>query len=868
MKKWFLFVTLFILIMPSFPPIFPSVEGKTISENLSQEGFFKNSQKISGGARYNIQGWVYVQITGSPYERGYQYGYLLSEEIIDLMNRWSKMIHNHPHLKPLNRVLSQQQYDKISSLWWTFCTSLAEQMYWKEYPDEYQQEIEGIAAGVTAHGGTLYGNPITYRDVLASNEMYEILSKLTDRKIRKGIHPLLSFYNVLKPEISAYTTLSADQFIEAFTEDPFPMHHHCSSFIATGNATTDGQIIISNSMWSSIDGAGMWWWSYYIAIRWNILLDVIPTEGHRFQMTCAPGYIWSNHDFYQNDAGIVFIETTLPQGLWRERGLPLAVRARKAVQYAESIDDVISFLKQQNDGVMNAVWLIGDTKTGEIARYELGLFHDAIIDRTFNGFHWSSNNPMDFWVRLEKMDWRLLAKRLFYYVFFGLDGYQYHTPRYHPASRDLKFQELGEKYYGEIDVDVVKTIMATDPIGTYSPDCKITSSSLVENHGMWVFTGNPGGKILDMANFNHPNVTYEKIHPVGWVRIYGRPENLGNTSVYEKQHTMVSPTVQWSSFTGNATNDFSSSGLIVEDILYETTSSSELLAINLDDGMILWKKRIGGHPTIPVHYKNRLFIGTDSGLKMIDLGWMTQGEKPIGKIVSPPQIINQTIYTGNAVGDVYAFDIESGVEQWHITLPGEIHLSNPSGNMLFITSGKQCYAIDGETGNVQWEFETNGIITVEPFVHEGIIYFGSWDSMVYAVYATNGSLKWKYQTGWGVETTPVVSEGLVFVGSHDNNLYALNKETGEDIWVFSCNAGIHSSPVVSNGHVLFGSDDGRLYMVTQMTGDLVWTFSPGFTIDDEINYFTTPIISSPVVKNNIVYLGAMGNIYALISGIE
>ena len=117
--------------------------------------------------------------------------------------------------------------------------------------------------------------------------------------------------------------------------------------VATGDATSDGQLIISNSMWSSSDGGGAFWWSNYIAIRWNVVLDVTPTTGNRFMMACAPGYIWSDHDFYQNEAGIVFIETTLPQGLWKERGLPLAVRARTAIQYSNNIDDVIYYLKHQ-----------------------------------------------------------------------------------------------------------------------------------------------------------------------------------------------------------------------------------------------------------------------------------------------------------------------------------------------------------------------------------------------------------------------------------------------------------------------------------------------------------------------------------------
>jgi hypothetical protein len=488
-------------------------------------------------------------------------------------------------------------------------------------------------------------------------------------------------------------------------------------------------------------------------------------------MTCAPGYIWSDHDFYQNDAGLVFIETTLPQGLWSERGLPLAVRARTAVQYAESIDDVIYYLKHKNDGVMNAVWLIGNTKTGEIARYELGLYHDAIIDRTFNGFHWSANNPMDLGVRLEKIDLKLLAKTLIYHVVLGIDGYQYHTLLYRPAERDIKFQELGEQYYGEINVDVVKTIMATDPIGRYSPDCKITCSKLLENQGMWVHTGSPMGKILDLENLDKSSIQNEKIKPVGWVRLYGLPDKDRYETINQPQELEYQPDIFWTYDTGDNSNDFYSSSVIKDDILFSTTSSGELYAIDVEDGQLLWNVSIGNQPTVPAIYDDKLFIGTTEGLKMLDIGWMIQGGKPLGKIVSRPVVANNRVIVGDENGNIYAFDTESGDEQWNAKLPDEIYISQPWNGSLFIGSGDKCYKINIENGDISWIFETGGMITSRPYVQDDVMYFGSWDTFVYAVNAETGNLKWKFETGWGVETTPIVDDGLVFVGSHDKGVH-------------------------------------------------------------------------------------------------
>ena len=39
------------------------------------------------GFRYDDQGWIFVHIEGEPYQRGYQYGYLVADEIVEYINK-------------------------------------------------------------------------------------------------------------------------------------------------------------------------------------------------------------------------------------------------------------------------------------------------------------------------------------------------------------------------------------------------------------------------------------------------------------------------------------------------------------------------------------------------------------------------------------------------------------------------------------------------------------------------------------------------------------------------------------------------------------------------------------------------------------
>src|ERR1051326_4833138 len=108
-----------------------------------------------------------------------------------------------------------------------------------------------------------------------------------------------------------------------------------------------------------------------------------------------PGVITSDDDFGVNSAGIMISETTITQ-FWGydPQAKPEFVRSRKALQYANSIDDYVRMIKDGNNGGYANDWLIGDRKTGEIAYLELGLKNTPLW-RTKDGYFISSNFARD-----------------------------------------------------------------------------------------------------------------------------------------------------------------------------------------------------------------------------------------------------------------------------------------------------------------------------------------------------------------------------------------------------------------------------------------------------------------------------------------
>src|SRR5579871_4800721 len=112
-------------------------------------------------------------------------------------------------------------------------------------------------------------------------------------------------------------------------------------------------------------------------------------------MDGLPGVIHSADDFVINTAGIAITETTIGNfSGFDTAGIPEFVRARKAAQYAASIDDFTRIMKDGNNGGYANAWLLADTHKNEIGRLELGL-KNVTLERSSDGVFVGSNFPIN-----------------------------------------------------------------------------------------------------------------------------------------------------------------------------------------------------------------------------------------------------------------------------------------------------------------------------------------------------------------------------------------------------------------------------------------------------------------------------------------
>jgi hypothetical protein len=339
--------------------------------------------RLQKAYRFQKGGWTYVHLEGSPSDMGFQHGYLLAPEIADAFAAIKLFDTRETHRD------------------WGFFRAAAQEMLWPHIDAEYQEELQGIADGVKAHGGDL--------------DVYDIVALNAFEEVPDYYVPWVN----KRQKVAQAPKLKAPG--------------NCSAFIATGSMTKNHQIVIAHNNWTS----------YLAGERWVIVFDIQPEHGNRILMDGFPGVITSDDDFGVNSAGMMITETTITQFEgWDPEGKPEFMRSRKALQYANNIDDYVRIIKEGNNGGYANDWLIGDRKTAEIAYLELGLKNTPLW-RTKDGYFVSSNFARD--PKLIKEE---------------TSGFDANDASSSPNARHARWEQVMKQEKGKIDVAAAQQFLS------------------------------------------------------------------------------------------------------------------------------------------------------------------------------------------------------------------------------------------------------------------------------------------------------------------------------------------------------------------------------------------------------------------------
>lgn len=108
----------------------------------------------------------------------------------------------------------------------------------------------------------------------------------------------------------------------------------------------------------------------------------------------------------------------------------------------------------------------------------------------------------------------------------------------------------------------------------------------------------------------------------------------------------------------------------------------------------------------------------------------------------------------------------------------------------------------------KWVFETQGDVSSQPIIVNGVLYFGSWDGLEYAVDVKTGKKLWQYDCGQSSRSAAAFGQGMLFFGDITGYLHAVDAKTGELKWkkrVDDHPATVAtSSPIYHEGRIYIG----------------------------------------------------------------
>ncbi|ETR73052.1 MAG: hypothetical protein OMM_01246 [Candidatus Magnetoglobus multicellularis str. Araruama] len=308
------------------------------------------------------------------------------------------------------------------------------------------------------------------------------------------------------------------------------------------------------------------------------------------------------------------------------------------------------------------------------------------------------------------------------------------------------------------------------------------------------------------------------------------------------------------------------------------------------DGTQKWQFQTGGRTTSsPAVYSNNVIFGSEDHHVYnvnVESGLEKWRFPTHGPVYSSPAIDKSgNIYIGSCDHNLYAITPD-GRRKWSfftnghiISSPSIVYFTNRYGVLLstvYVGShDNHMYALDMETGQLQWSINVGGDVLGTPAISNdrtifvaGCITLG--EVQLHNLYALNpdGTIKWKFEMRRGAYASPVLfsdtikskTVGMVILGSYDNSLYGLSY-SGEEEWAFPTRSDsrvragdiLSTAAVGSSGTIYFGSENHSIYAIDHEKGRVRWSYKTD-----------GPIYSSPVIDNNVLYVGSFDHcLYAI-----
>lgn len=199
-------------------------------------------------------------------------------------------------------------------------------------------------------------------------------------------------------------------------------------------------------------------------------------------------------------------------------------------------------------------------------------------------------------------------------------------------------------------------------------------------------------------------------------------------------------------------------------------------------------------------------------------GWFSDDEEDLSEPVALTEVTPSVSVAKLWSADVGGGEGRLGVGQGPVVADGRVYAAAVEGGVR---------ALDLQSGNAVWHFESDLELSGGPGVGDGIVVVGGLDGGIVALDAATGAEKWRAKVNSEIIAPPAIGLGMVFVRSNDGRITALDAASGERRWFWNHDVPTLSvrgndAPALGPGYVFVGNDDGTLSALSAADGRPLW----------------------------------------------
>lgn len=264
-----------------------------------------------------------------------------------------------------------------------------------------------------------------------------------------------------------------------------------------------------------------------------------------------------------------------------------------------------------------------------------------------------------------------------------------------------------------------------------------------------------------------------------------------------------------------------------DDAIITTASDTTVTCLESSTGKVRWAKQLD-RPTTqlfePVRVGDTVYITSDTDLHELNIknGNTLDRDNVRAIINTRPLIIGNLAFFGTTRNEIFAFETTNDFKLWSYTFDGEIESPAIKVNddiIAMVSAGGDIRILGARSGDSILKANIAGGSYNDMLVDNGNLFIASNDQSLYSFSLEDASRQWRKRTSKPLTVQPTLHEGVLYASTADQGLSAFDADSGKMLWSNNDLKGWVVS--IANGDELIVWTGSSLAAVDKDSGDVI-----------------------------------------------